>query len=91
MGLTRSCSASMATVSLNLARQVNASWSRTKAGGASDSFRLVILDENLRYLSLSLKGIDRILCSLGLMVCLRFASQNRENAGYVIQLYFSTF
>lgn len=40
--LTRSFSASMATVSLNLDRHINTSCSRTKAGGASDKVRVVM-------------------------------------------------
>ena len=40
--LTRVGSASMATVSLNLDRQIKTSWSLTKAGGSSDSERDVI-------------------------------------------------
>jgi hypothetical protein len=35
-------SASIATVSLNLARHINASWSLTKAGGSRDNMRDVM-------------------------------------------------
>lgn len=40
--LTRVGSASMATVSLNLDRQIKTSWSLIKAGGSSDSARDVM-------------------------------------------------
>jgi hypothetical protein len=42
--LTTLCSASMATVSLNLERHVRASWSLIRAGGPRDNVKLVISD-----------------------------------------------